>query len=681
MKFRSTLALLVIVGAIAAYLYFFERTTPSHTEAADDALHVVANFDRGKLDAISLRSPETKIELRKKTNGAWTMEEPARDRADGTAINELLTAVETLQSEDAVPLDSKNTKEQLKLYGVSDSATKAKFAGGGKTVELILGKDTAVGGKSYIYLDGAKAVRVVSSDVKAQLQKKGDDFRDRQLADFGPAQVTKAEIKGPASTIELTRKDNHWSITKPLQARGDDARIRDVLATALTAHVLDFGSEANLVTSGLSDPRGTITFTEEGVEKPIVLSIGQNPKEEKDKEKTWARLSSRDALVLVPKGIEKLLEIKPNDLRDPNLLRVEKDIVDRITIEPAGGAKLVLGRKGESWVGKAKSGDYDINDLLPSKILADLPSMHVLEYVSDVAIDLEKYGLDQPSLTVTFSSFASENTSETKAGDKPIVSVIFGRRTDDGKVYARVDDEPFIVTVAGTSLDLIPKTAIEFQELPIFSDKPAEVTALQITSTVQPTLELERDKDQKWKPASGDGKLDQNAIKALVISLSRLRAIRWLGPPKPEYHLDTPGVVITATVTQGGQKATRKLRIGANMNEYWAAAADGKEGVFQIGSMDHDIFAASLTEKLVPDPKANPVTGRTGTGTSSEGKASVIPTGPPAPGPVPATPAPATPAPANRAPATPAPATPVPLPATPPAATPAPAPPPAAPSN
>jgi hypothetical protein len=595
MKFRSTLALFVIVGVIAGYLYFFERKSKSTRERNEDATHVVPDFDRDKVDSISIRSPETKIELRKKPNGAWVMEEPARDRADGPAITELLTAVDTLQYESDVPLDSKTPKEQLKEFGVLDSNTKVKLAGGGKTIELILGKDTAVTGKSYLYSEGAKVVHVVDSAIKPQLQKRGDDFRDRKLADFGPAQVTKAEIKGPGRNIELTRKDNHWSITKPLHARGNDEKIRDLLASALNAHVEDFGSDLHLDSSGVSEPRGTVTFTQEGVERPVVLSIGQNPKEGKDSKKTWAKLSSREALVLVPNSIEDILKVEPNDLRDRNLLRVETDIVDRITIEPAAGGKVVLGRKGESWVGKVQGRDVAINDQIPPRILSDLQTTHVLEFVSEVGADLAKYGLDQPSLKVTFSSFASENTSETNAGDKPIVAVLFGK-TKGQMVYAKVDDEPSIVAVGLSALDLLPTTAIELQDPQIFIDNPAEVTTFQVTSTVHPPLELERDKDKNWKVKTGETKLDQDSINGVINTFTRLRAVRWLGPVTAEHRLDKPGAVITATLTQGGKTVTRKLSIGANITDYWAAAVEGREGAFQLSRLDHDILTGPLDE-------------------------------------------------------------------------------------
>ncbi len=182
------------------------------------------------------------------------------------------------------------------------------------------------------------------------------------------------------------------------------------------------------------------------------------------------------------------------------------------------------------------------------------------------------------------------------------------------------------------------------------------MTALQITSTVQPTLELERDKEKKWKLTAGEGKLDQDAINNLVIALTRLRAVRWVGPAAPEQGLDKPGVVITATLMKGAEKVTRKLSIGAKTNDLWAAAAEGKEGVFQIGAPDHDLLAGPLTDKAVVAPEANPIIGP-GTGPSFlDTLKSNLPAGPPLP--LKATPAPTTPAPATPAPATPAPAAP-----------------------
>ena len=67
-------------------------------------------------------------------------------------------------------------------------------------------------------------------------------------------------------------------------------------------------------------------------------------------------------------------------------------------------------------------------------------------FVADVASDLPKYGLDKPQLTVTLSSFASENTAETKAGEHPLATIAFGK-IDGENIFARVGEEPFVVAV------------------------------------------------------------------------------------------------------------------------------------------------------------------------------------------------------------------------------------------
>src|SRR4051794_3368886 len=110
MKLRSTFILLAICAAVAAYLYFVERHAKTTEELLRDANQVI-ELDRDKIDSISIRSPETKVELRKNAGGQWALEEPVKDRADTTAVSELLTTTEGLKSDEAVDIDPKN-KEQ-----------------------------------------------------------------------------------------------------------------------------------------------------------------------------------------------------------------------------------------------------------------------------------------------------------------------------------------------------------------------------------------------------------------------------------------------------------------------------------------------------------------------------------------------------------------------------------------
>src|ERR1700744_5597269 len=103
MKSRSTIILLAFGILLFSYVWFVDRHQKSTQEQADSDAHVV-QLDRDKIDAISLKSPESKVELRKHEDGQWYLEEP-KDRADSSVVAQLFTAVETLHSDGKVDVD------------------------------------------------------------------------------------------------------------------------------------------------------------------------------------------------------------------------------------------------------------------------------------------------------------------------------------------------------------------------------------------------------------------------------------------------------------------------------------------------------------------------------------------------------------------------------------------------
>ena len=594
MKSRSTILLLLVAGIAFGLMKFYDSKYLPTREAARDAKKVIA-FDRDKIDSITITNAEGAIELRKGDNDVWNLEKPVKDRASTLAVAGLFTAAEELNFDAVIGDDKPVEKEQLKEFGLANAGTKVVFSGDKKPVELLFGKDAAVEGKIYVKLADEKKVFVIPVDLKKQITKKADEFRDRKLTDLSSAQVNKVTIKSAAGEIELEKKNDHWTMSKPLKARGDDAKIGDVISQAATAHIDTFVADStNLSAYGLQEPRGTISLFSEGGDKPTVLQIGAAAKDEKDK--IYAKLSTRDSVVVLPKAVESLLDTKPNDLRDKSLLRVEADIVDRINIEGAGKEKIVLVRKGESWV---RDKDTAINAAEATQLLKELQSQQVTNFEADVAADLQMYGLDQPTVKVTLSSYASENTPETKAGERPIVTVLYGK-TDGDKVYAKLDEEPFIVSVPKAVVDSIRTDPIQWQEVTIYKMKPEEITALEVTKEGQPPVSLEREKD-KWKLAKGDGNLNQVNVQSLVNTLASLRAVRWIGPAKPEDGLDKPAVVVTFK-TSGN--VTGKITVGAVVDEMWRATAEGFAGVFAMSRPDEGALGLPLIDK--PAAPASP---------------------------------------------------------------------------
>src|SRR5262245_63496532 len=159
-------------------------------------------------------------------------------------------------------------------------------------------------------------------------------------------------------------------------------------------------------------------------------------------------------------------------------------------------------------------------------MLDRLQDERVTKFVEDVASNLPKRGLDKPQLRLTCSSFASENTAESKAGEQPFATIAFGKEEGDN-VYARLTDEPFVVAVRRGLLDQISSDPLRWQELSIFKFKPEQIQRLSVTTDKE--LSLERDQNNQWHWLKGSGAINQTNLQSLLNTLANLYAVRWLG--------------------------------------------------------------------------------------------------------------------------------------------------------
>jgi hypothetical protein len=237
------------------------------------------------------------------------------------------------------------------------------------------------------------------------------------------------------------------------------------------------------------------------------------------------------------------------------------------------------------------------------RLIDTLQNEQVTKFVEDVASNLPKYALDKPQLIVTFSSFASENTAETKAGEQPFASVAFGK-VEGENVYARVGDEPFVVAVRRNLLDQIFTDPLQWQELSIFNFKPEQIHRVSVTT--DKVLSLVRDAKNRWSWTKGSGPINQTNVQSLLNSLATLRAARWIGSTTPAHGFDKPQLVVIFT-TSPDDKATHKLTIGvATPNGMWFAKVDEREGTFVISNPDVNALKLSLVGQESPSPSPSP---------------------------------------------------------------------------
>src|SRR5260370_5103913 len=392
MNWRTTFILAAIVLAVFAYFRFFELKLPGTEEAKRQGQNVV-NFERAKIDGVVIQNGDDKIEMRRRDN-KWRLETQIKDQADGSLIENLLSDLENWQKDATISAkEIEEDKSKLNVYGLNKTKLRLKLLGQDRPPEIFFGKDAALEGKMYVRLERSKETFLAAQTVKKNIEKKPEEFRDRKLTDLTTAQVSRVVLKSPVGEMELEKRNDHWEILKPLRARSDDQKIADLIAQVTTAQIQQFVADdhGDLHPFGLAEPRGTITLFTKDDKQGQLLQIGGIPQKEKDQ--VYVRSASRGFVYALPKKIEEVLNTRPDDLRDRHLVRIDTNILDRITIDAPDKGKIVLARKNENWT-IATRNNAPANSAEVRRLVDTFQNKQVTNFVKDVASNLPKYGLN-----------------------------------------------------------------------------------------------------------------------------------------------------------------------------------------------------------------------------------------------------------------------------------------------
>ncbi|MEP6809484.1 MAG: DUF4340 domain-containing protein [Chthoniobacterales bacterium] len=597
MKTKTTLILLGIVLALGLWIKFYESQGPNTAEAKRRSGNVL-NFDRDHLEGIEIQNGDETTTLRR-VAGKWLLDAPIKDQADRPAVENLIADLESWQNDTTITAKEIGAdKNRLSEYDLVRPKLRLKLIGQNMPPQILFGKDTALEGRMYVRFENAPDTFVASQKIKTQIAKKPEEFRDRKLTEITTAQVTRLILKTPAGELEVQKQGDAWEIVKPLRARADNQKIGDLIAQVTSARIEQFVADdrGDLRPYGLNEARGAITLFTADDQQGRTLQIGASP--EKQKDQIYVRFSARSFIYTLPKTIESILSLKPADLRDRHLVRIETNVLDRITIDAPGKTKTILARKEQNWT-IANLDNRPANPDEVTRLLETIKNEQVSKFVEDVASDLPKYGLDQPQLRITFSSFASENTAESKAGEEPFASVAFGR-TEGDDVYARVGEEPFVVTVPRAIVGDIPSDPVQWQELALFKFKPADVHRLAVMTDRETSVT--RGANGDWIHDSGGEAIDPARVESLLNSLAKLRAVRWVGGALPAQAFDKAQITITFT-TSPDDKVTHKLIVGGPAGSgMWYGRLEERPGVFVLSNPDFN----ALRSPFLVEPTSTP---------------------------------------------------------------------------
>jgi len=582
MKLRTTFILLVIAIVLGAFILVLDHQFLTTREQTDRTQRVF-EVERKEIKGFTIHNGDNLVKV--KTEGdSWKLTKPWTDNADLRVVDQLLNTIQFLRPDNVIDNLGKGDikRDKMKEFGLHRSRLSLKLDGKHTPGEIQFGGDTAIPGKCYLRIGDEDVVYVVSNDLRNIVSKKAEDFRDHRLTPFLTTLITRAIIQMRGGEIELEKQQDNWQLVRPIKARANNDVVTNLLTKVNQTQIAKFvpRDKANVPMTGLDSPSSGLTlFT--GTDEKIEIQFGSI--DPTDNQKMFAFLPERDAVIEINKAFAGLFDITPNELRDRKIARINQDLVDCVTIEKVDQPKIILARQENRWKFVAPNNSVaNANSI--NRLLEAINSGEINEFVSDTATDLGKYGLDKPFLQFTCSSYSSENTAESNAGESVLATVTFGK-SENGLTYERIAEEPFIFSVPDTLISELPSTEFDFRTLEITDLKRSDLIRVHIEHLGAPPLDLVRDNKNKWVLKGSKNQQNATQIQLLLNTVCGLRAASWVGDLKPEYGLETPSLILVAVYQAEGKPREIILKFGAaNPNNQHYGSVSSIRGAFLINN-------------------------------------------------------------------------------------------------
>jgi len=419
---KSTIALLVVLIGLVAYIYFIDSKKP-----ASDAPETKAKaftVDADQIEEIHIKPTSGDTSRVQKANGTWQLIEPEKAEADQGQVSNAATSLASLEINRVVD----DNPSDLSQYGLNPPKAEITFRAKGQkdTHQLLLGEKTATGSDLYAKTPDQKRVFLISGYLENTFERTPFDLRDKAALKFDQSKADGIEIVHNGTTA-LAKSGMEWALTKPYKARADFAGAEAVLTSLSSLQMQKIvESEAkDLAKYGLDKPDATVTVN--GGSTRASLALGK-----KDGDSVYARDLSRPIVFTIAATAAADLG------KDPGALR-RKDMFDGRSFN---ATRVELKRGGET-LSFDKSKGKDGKDVWKNAAGKEVDAMKVddmLTKLSNIRAQLFQDRVDpvlkMPTLVATLK--LDNNMMETVTFARSGNAVLASREGEPGSATVEV---------------------------------------------------------------------------------------------------------------------------------------------------------------------------------------------------------------------------------------------------
>lgn len=388
--------------------------------------------------------------------------------------------------------------------------------------------------------------------------------------------------------VTAKKSGTAWALTEPSAAPADEAEISamtNALSSADVVRVVD-ENPSNLNDYGLSNPRIAVSFKASGDKDYRHLFIGEKTPTGGD---LFAKRNDEKKVFLLAAFQESSLNKSAFDLRDKNVLKVDRDKIDRVDLT-AGTQTVEIAKDGGEWkLTKPAQVRADFGTV--EGLIGKLQTVRMKSIVTPDATpaDLKKYGFDKPQATVNLNSGSAKAT------------LLIGNKTDDNNLYARDASKSMVVTIDATLLDDVKKVPDDYRRKDLFEFRAYNANRVEIARNGQNYV-FERVKSgneqtpDKWKrvsPSAAD--VDKDKFDAFLAKLANMR-VSTFQASAANTGTDKPAqAAMTVTVKFDDNKKEEKVTFGQVGSDVFAIRPN-EPGAAKTDAADFNESVKTLEE-------------------------------------------------------------------------------------
>ena len=241
----------------------------------------IFRFEPAEVNIIKLRAKDIAWEAQKKEDN-WFFLKPPNALAKKSQIEDVLRALADLKAKEFV--SEQKQEEENKKYGLKEPEYVISLHLPSKNQDIVffLHKE---GDNVYATTSLSIKIIAVEGQVLANLEKKAEDLRDKQVVAFNSWEAQKLQLKaGDLGLTVVKDKDDKWFFVSAAREEADKSKIETFLRKIETLEAAEFiDSPANLQDYGLAPPHAEMTVwtKDQDKESQNQMLVGVENKEKK----------------------------------------------------------------------------------------------------------------------------------------------------------------------------------------------------------------------------------------------------------------------------------------------------------------------------------------------------------------------------------------------------------------